>query len=141
MVKRSKAATIQLKVRMKEPMRAKIERAAEYRGISMSAEIVSRLEDTFENRDVSFGGSDRYQLMRLFAISMGVVEQKTGKSWLEDTETRDQVKIAFSLLLNMFGPQSEPNFQEGIDDQKSHGIGGDVVKSIADWLAKRRKEQ
>ena len=41
---RAKSATINLKVRMKEPLRARIERIAKQNGVSMNAEAVRRLE-------------------------------------------------------------------------------------------------
>jgi predicted HicB family RNase H-like nuclease len=41
---RSKAATVELRVRVKEPLRASIEAAAKRNGRSMNAEIVRRLE-------------------------------------------------------------------------------------------------
>ncbi len=47
MVNRDKTATVDLKVRMKEPLRAQLEEAAQGRGVSMNAEAVARLEDSF----------------------------------------------------------------------------------------------
>ena len=44
MADRDQATTVQLKVRMKEPLRADLEEAAQRRGVSMNAEIVRRLE-------------------------------------------------------------------------------------------------
>lgn len=48
--KRSKSAVIQLKVRMGEPLRAQLDKSARQRGprgISLNAEIVNRLEQSF----------------------------------------------------------------------------------------------
>jgi len=50
MADRDKTATIELKVRMKEPLRARIEAAAKDRGVSMNAEAVERLEQSFRDR-------------------------------------------------------------------------------------------
>jgi Arc-like DNA binding domain len=43
---RNKKAVVQLKVRMREPLRAKLEKAAKQKGISLNAEIVERLKST-----------------------------------------------------------------------------------------------
>ena len=48
MVKRSKTAIIQIKVRMREPLRAHLEQAAKRRGVSLNNEIVDRLETSRE---------------------------------------------------------------------------------------------
>ena len=44
MAKRDRTAIVQLKVRMREPLRAHLEKAAAARGISLNSEIVDRLE-------------------------------------------------------------------------------------------------
>lgn len=45
---RDKKAVVQLKVRMREPLRAKLEKAATQKGVSLNSEIVERLERTCE---------------------------------------------------------------------------------------------
>jgi hypothetical protein len=52
MAGRDRTATVDLKVRMKEPLRARLEVAARDRGISMNAEAVGRLEQSFRNEDL-----------------------------------------------------------------------------------------
>jgi hypothetical protein len=47
MAKRSKTATADLGLRVKETLRSQIERAAKANGVSMNAEIVDRLERSF----------------------------------------------------------------------------------------------
>lgn len=49
MVKRSKKAVVQLGVRMREPLRAQLTKAAKAKGISLNAEIVDRLERSTTN--------------------------------------------------------------------------------------------
>jgi hypothetical protein len=56
MADRDESTTAQLKVRMKEPLRALLEDSARERGISMNAEIVRRLERSFERRDRVING-------------------------------------------------------------------------------------
>ena len=48
MARRDEAQTVQVGLRVKEPLRALLEESATERGISMNAEIVRRLERTFE---------------------------------------------------------------------------------------------
>jgi hypothetical protein len=55
LVKRDRTAVADVKTRLREPLRAKLERAARDHGVSMNAEIVGRLERSFA-RDEEFGG-------------------------------------------------------------------------------------
>lgn len=48
MARRKKSATVQIKVRIKEELRARLEKAAKARGVSLNAEIGDRLENSFE---------------------------------------------------------------------------------------------
>jgi hypothetical protein len=52
MADREKTAIVDLKVRMKEALRERIEIAARERGVSLNAEAVRRLEGTFRNDDL-----------------------------------------------------------------------------------------
>ena len=54
---RRKSATIQLKVRMKESVRAQLATAAKRHGVSLNSEIASRIEQTFAE------GSAHHQLI------------------------------------------------------------------------------
>ena len=48
---RKKSAIVQQKIRMHEPLRADIERAAKRNGVSMNGEMVKRLEMSFLEAD------------------------------------------------------------------------------------------
>jgi len=52
MVKRAKSDTVDIGLRLKEAVRAKVERAAKERGVSMNAEIAGRVERSFERQGV-----------------------------------------------------------------------------------------
>ena len=52
MAERSRSDTIQLKARMKEPLRAKLEAAAKARGVSLNAEMIHRLERSFIEEEI-----------------------------------------------------------------------------------------
>jgi len=47
MVKRAQTAIVGLKVRLREPLRKKLEVAAKRKGVSLNAELVVRLEESF----------------------------------------------------------------------------------------------
>jgi hypothetical protein len=63
---RAETATIQLKVRTKEPLRAALEQAAGQRGISLNSEIVRRLDRSFAD-DERFGGSEMLAVVNMLA--------------------------------------------------------------------------
>jgi non-homologous end joining protein Ku len=52
MVKRSKTAIVGLRVRLREPLRKKLETAAKQKGVSLNAELVDRLEASFSAQAV-----------------------------------------------------------------------------------------
>jgi hypothetical protein len=47
MATRKQTAIVGLKVRLREPLRKKLEMAAKKRGVSLNAELVARLEESF----------------------------------------------------------------------------------------------
>jgi Arc-like DNA binding domain len=72
MSKRIKAATVDVGLRVKEPMRARIERSAKGRGVSMNAEINARLEATFTKEELFdrfFGGPEMRQMANHWAAA------------------------------------------------------------------------
>lgn len=62
MKKRNKTDVVQVPVRMREVLRAVLERAAKDQGCSMNAEIVRRLERSFERQDL---------LSEILALALG----------------------------------------------------------------------
>jgi hypothetical protein len=66
MARRKESETVQLAVRMKEPLRAALEEAARRRGVSMNAETIARLERSFEQDD-RFGGAAMLAMANLMA--------------------------------------------------------------------------
>ncbi len=51
---RSQDQTIQLKVRMKEPLRSRLEVFAKRRGVSLNEEVVTRLMRSFDIADIEW---------------------------------------------------------------------------------------
>ena len=107
MAQRKKTATVQLKVRMKEALRARIEKAAKAGSVSMNADIVARLERSFstENR---FGGPRVTALIETMGYAMMAVGEagyfefnKLGhqREWLDFVIPFDRaVKAAITVL-------------------------------------------
>lgn len=73
MAKREQSATVDLKVRMKEPLRADLERAARRRGVSMNAEAVARLEQSFLRDDQD---KERKAMQELLGALKEMLEQQ-----------------------------------------------------------------
>jgi hypothetical protein len=48
----ARSKTVDIKIRLREPLRAKIEAAAKRRSGSMNAEMISRLEDSFAKQTI-----------------------------------------------------------------------------------------
>jgi len=102
---KSKTATIQLKVRMKEPLRAAIARAAKARGVSLNAEVVSRLEQSWNEdaaRTLDFGDSQTLGVMRALAAAKTMAEMTTGKDAYSDSQTAEIAFEANSRVLDAF---------------------------------------
>jgi hypothetical protein len=137
MTKRSKAATVDLKVRVKEPMRAALERSAKSRGISMNAEMGRRLERSFES-EAARGGPDVDAILD----AMGAAMKATGESmaflatgklhkdgrWLSHPFAFDKAARAAAHVLEGFRPPGEivrptPNIVEV--------VGGDEASAIS----------
>jgi hypothetical protein len=65
MAARKQTAVVGLKVRLREPLRKKLEVAAKKKGVSLNAELVARLEESFlgegllERMEPIFAGLDK----------------------------------------------------------------------------------
>ncbi len=103
MAERVRSDTIQLKARMKEPLRAKLEEAAEARGVSLNAEMVHRLERSFEG-DETLGGRQFRALFGLLGNAAVLIQEQTGKPYFEDWSTWVAVEAAWRRLISDFGP-------------------------------------
>ena len=108
MAERSRSDTIQLKARMKEPLRAKLEAAAAAKGISLNAEMVHRLESSFldeEARDRELGGRELHSLFRMMGATAQIIEERKGQPCTTDFETFLIVKGSWLKLMSLFSPK------------------------------------
>src|SRR4051794_37793500 len=96
--------------RLPERLRSKLQRAAKAHDTSMNSEITQRLEKSFEQADLIkhlFGSEYTIQLLTTFAFAIGLIELRTGKSWLDDVETRASVDQAVRDVLAMIKKPEE----------------------------------
>jgi hypothetical protein len=118
---RDEAAVAQLKLRIREPLRAAIERDAEIRGISMNAVISERLEHSFRADD-GLGGPRVSALLRILADAIRLSGAGPSDQWLDDPARRRAV-FAFLKrhldLVHVEMAEKEQNTLENILGQVS----------------------
>ena len=123
MPERDATSIVQLKVRMREPLRARLEQAAQGTGHSMNAEVLERLERSFERQDLAdeiltatYGRQLTGLLMAVgrtmkdagtFAgfRATGTLEGST--NWLENPDAFDQGAKAATTIIEAFRPVGE----------------------------------
>ncbi len=117
MPRRKKADRLQFNVRMREVLRAKIEKAANARDVSLNTEAVDRLEKSFladERREdvnqaalfAAMGGEENYRAFRFLFLPVPLIERETGKTWQDDPVTYQRVLGAFMAVMQTFGANS-----------------------------------
>ncbi len=105
--RRKKTQRVQINVRMREELRARIEKAAKARGVSLNTETLSRLERSFE-----IEGEDPalHWVMETVTQFAQVIQAQTGKSMWHDPHTFDAVTGVINSLLPYIGPAGESPF-------------------------------
>jgi hypothetical protein len=120
---RDRKAIVDLKVRMREPLRAQIEEAARDRGVSMNAEAVDRLERSFDRAsehalDLAYGRPLAAIIELAGRLMLRVGErgafdstQRTDRvdDWLSDPYAYNQARDAVVYLLNALKPSGDPS--------------------------------
>ncbi len=123
---RKPSANIQLKTRMKEPLRATLAKKAKDRGVSLNAEIVDRLERSLAAEEAEikkFGNLGIYNYMKLLAATLAFVEEKTGGEWLKDAKTTDQGTMAIYGVMGAFHKMTPARLhKERLNIRKSIGL-------------------
>jgi hypothetical protein len=121
---RSESATVDIKIRMKEPLRADIEDSANRRGISMNAEMVDRLTQSYRNDqsiisalDFAYGRETAGVMMLLHEVikhtvrdaALIVADRGRGVDWLSQPYAFDQVVRGVNHALNGLKPSGDPS--------------------------------
>jgi|GraSoiStandDraft_4_1057263.scaffolds.fasta_scaffold82822_3 hypothetical protein len=118
---RDMSAMVDIKIRMREPLRAEIEQSASSRGVSMNTEMVDRLAASFNRQrtgealDFSHGG----RLAGSVQIIAKVIEfaahealllspDGRGKDWLSEPYVFDQVAKALGRVIEGLRPVGDP---------------------------------
>jgi Arc-like DNA binding domain len=99
-VARKLTDTVKLQVRLSERLRRRVERAAAALECSMNAEIIKRLEQSFEQVDKMeeiFGGRDKFALFQMLAGAIGMVEAKAGSRWTDPDNVKARGEIAQAI--------------------------------------------
>jgi hypothetical protein len=99
-VTRKPTDLVQLKLRFDERLRKRIERAANHNECSMNAEIIKRLEQSFEQVDEIekiFGGADEFARFKMLASALGKVEAKAGARWTDPDIVKVRGDIAQAI--------------------------------------------
>ena len=157
-MKRPRSATVNLKVRMKEPVRARLEKAAKADGISLNAEAVRLIEEGFRSKEdetsiaaraavgvyASFGGLEGFTVMRLLASAISAIEMNANTKWTDDPETFDRAKQACNTILDLFRPTLDAKFTKetlgsAFYETENEHLGEEVALSVMqEWLERIR---
>lgn len=107
---REESDLVQLKLRFREALRAKLEAAAARSGKSLNSEIVDRLEESIE-REGLFRDPTTLRAIRLVINAIQTAEMRSmrshgdlPKSWTEDPETGAFVVAACQRIFAAFAP-------------------------------------
>ena len=87
-------------------VRAKLERAAQANGRSMSQEVESRLEASFLKEEAKydeFGGEKYYRLGRLLVSAIHEGEMISGQRWFETPDSIDRTAAFLVSFLDGYG--------------------------------------
>ncbi|MBR0901219.1 Arc family DNA-binding protein [Bradyrhizobium liaoningense] len=96
MAARKATDTVALTVRVREELRKRLERESQRNDRSLNNEITTRLENSFaqtERLEEIFGGARNLALFRSLSGTIASIEAQTGRSWNEDSETREEVML------------------------------------------------
>ena len=91
---------------MKEPLRAKIERAAKRRGISLNSEIVDRLSLSFQKEEAKydeFGSEEFYRLSLILSLAVQQGELISRKRWFDTPKSIDKTAAFVVSFLDSCG--------------------------------------
>ena len=116
MIARPKTALAGLKIRLREPLRARLKSTAKRRGVSLNKELVAQLEQSFA-KDDAFSDPDIANMMQLLGAAFvrggqrGAAARKHPEwkpaQWLNDTFCYEAAFHALRDALVMAAPEYE----------------------------------
>jgi hypothetical protein len=98
MAGRDEATPVQIKLRMKEPLRAMLEESARERGISMNAELVRRLERSFERRDRVINGTAIGAELYRVLTELGLFQRRINDAFAHDESGATPKKVRDDIV-------------------------------------------
>ena len=116
------------------------------RGVSLNAEMIHRLEQSFAEEKsfyAPFGKLETFLVAQLLATAIQTIEAKTGKNWMDDVEAFLQTQEACKTVLDAFRP---PDFiSKGQVAAESSTVGTDaatkaLISEFREAAARRRPE-
>jgi hypothetical protein len=142
MPERDDTAKAQLKVRLREPLRARLEAEAIRNGYSLNTEIVRRLEGSIRDDDlgaVLFGDREMFSLFDMLARLIRGIEIETGTRWTEGATYLRAVETIYRLLKHVPQLIATGEYPGGVRDIADiHALA--VVEGISRKDAERRAE-
>jgi hypothetical protein len=136
---RKAAVTVDIKIRMREPLRAEIERAAKEKNISMNAEMVTRLGRSFDYERALSGAMDLAYGPRLAVLlaAMGRAMNETGRlaefptDWMSVPALFNEAVGAADEVLESFRPAGD-DIERRDPPLRGIAIGRVVMGAICD---------
>jgi hypothetical protein len=153
MAKREQSDTVQLNLRIKEPIRQKIEESARDHGVSMNAEMVDRIQKSFDIDGTIgdiFGSSQIFGIMKIIASTMNEMGRSEyyrsqraldlGDRWLSDPYAYDEAMGAAVRVLEALRPKGEivapiPLTLPDGTVLSSRGIGAGTAQARMEYIA------
>jgi Arc-like DNA binding domain len=128
MAKRKKTSTVQLKLRLREGLRQKLERQARTRNVSLNSEMVERLENSFQRGETDallqlLAGSRSYaELLAILGRALQIAE----KQLRGDAQRVKKTAAAISKIVEV--QLGEANLSKAAFPNRG-------MENSADWLA------
>jgi hypothetical protein len=131
---------------VKEPLRAKLEKAAKHNGVSMTGEMGRRLEESFraDKREAEvYGPPHVARVAQTVAAMMESVEHRTGQKATEDRETFAALQMAvagyFGLPFGGIGTAKTRKLGEEVASDALRNLGELDQTRVAAWLARAKE--
>jgi hypothetical protein len=156
MAKRKSTDQVQLNVRMRESLRAKLEQSAKKNYESLNREVVDRLERSFDRQDLLVEALSMTYGKRLAGILMivGRAMEEAGRqagfatdlrrssdSWMEVPFAYREAATAAALVLNAFRPPGEVTVPSPVYTGIINAVREDIGLHEADRLVEAVKKK
>jgi hypothetical protein len=144
MAERGDTAKVQLKVRLREPLRARLEAEAKKHDYSLNTEIVRRLEASVRDQDlgaVLFRDEQMFGIMDALARLIRAIELDTGHRWDEDRATYERaVETIYRFLKSAPHVIAKGEYPGGVRDIADYGALAAVELMIAKETERRGED-